>query len=79
MSIKDMPIAFRVDLHKELIVHGIVPSCLTCEHTDVEPKARMHAKIGLPQGELTCGKYNAKPPLQVVASGCVSWVQGIPF
>lgn len=79
MAIKDMPLAFRIELHRELIIHAIVPTCLNCAHTDgaahrvtapVQPKD---------YAPVICEKYKIQPPIQVVMVGCPAWVQGIPF
>lgn len=79
MSIKTMPLEFRIELHKELICHGIIPSCLNCLHTD-RTGVRVAATIKPtdPQNVM-CEKFNCQPPLQIVVCGCPDWIEGIPF
>lgn len=71
--IKDLPIAQRIYLHGELLTHGILPCCMTCQFAKgVYTKER--------DEELACDKANgALPPLDVIIRGCEMWVQDIPF
>lgn len=79
MAIKDMPLDFRIQLHKELITHAIVPTCLNCAHTD-DDAYRVTAPIRPRDfAPVICGKYKVQVPIQVVVVGCADWVQGIPF
>lgn len=79
MSIKEMPLEFRIQLHKELITYGIIPSCLNCIHTDnTGVRVGSTIKATDPQNVM-CEKFKVQPPLQIVACGCPDWVEGIPF
>lgn len=74
-----MPLAQRIELHRELIIHGIVPSCLNCIHTD-HGSVRAGSTIKpTDEKHVTCEKYNMQPPLQIVVCGCPDWAEGIPF
>ena len=74
-----MPLDVRIELHKELVLHAILPSCLNCLHTDRHGVRIMATIKPTDPQDVHCEKYNAKPPLQVIVVGCAGWEQGIPF
>lgn len=79
--IKDFPVAFRVQLHKDLLSSGILPSCINCVSSNTEQVSLLihtAAKISDP-ATFFCNKFNAVPPIRVAVCGCDAWEQGIPF
>ena len=59
-------------LTKKLHANGLVHSCMTCTYF------REHAtENGLPAEQ--CILYGQRPPARVIAYGCESWKDGIPF
>lgn len=54
-----------IQLQNSLIVAGQIPTCTSCEYWD-KPNQK-------------CEKYNMLPPAEVIVTGCVEWVDGIPF
>lgn len=72
----------RIKLHKELIVNGLLPSCLSCEFSDCQqPKVPRIMQPPHPADaqRVYCDRFKAHPPLQVVVAGCPDWEMGIPF
>lgn len=52
-------------LTQKLHAQGLIHSCLTCEHFD--------------EASETCHVYKQRPPARVIAYGCPSWIDDIPF
>lgn len=52
-------------MHDELIDNFIIPTCINCESWDYD---KDH-----------CGKYQQKPPAQIIVKACPEWVPEIPF
>lgn len=77
-SIRQLPIAQRITLHRDLTDGGILPSCSCCEF-NVGPQAKFGHPA--PQGapDTLCTKYNSVPPIDVIVHGCVEWQVHIPF
>jgi hypothetical protein len=59
-------------LHKA----GLIHCCLTCVHFN--ERGSTYAPPGPTPAE-TCTLYNVRPPARVIAYGCESWEDGIPF
>lgn len=79
-TIKEQPIAFRILLHKELIDHGILPSCLNCEHSNTDGKMTVWSPPKPTDPErVGCNLYKQFPPLSVVVVGCENYRQAVPF
>jgi len=53
-------------LHKELVAHYIVRSCLNCENFDKRKE----------QCDLAPGQ---RPPAEILVYGCIKWEMLIPF
>jgi len=52
-------------LTKKLIKERIITTCLNCDNFDKEQEI--------------CKLASQRPPASVIASGCVQWVEGLPF
>ena len=55
----------RAKLHKELIEHHVVRSCLNCENW-----SGLHNE---------CLEFETIPPPEVIVYGCKQWTPAIPF
>jgi hypothetical protein len=72
-------LAVEAKLHEKMIEHGLVPSCINCEHwgenyaPDGVTRPRGKAK------EEICRLYKARPPAETIVLGCTSWVWDLPF
>jgi hypothetical protein len=53
------------EMHKKMVNNGLLPSCINC--------------IEWIKKEEMCGKYNVRPPVEIIVYGCESWDMGIPF
>jgi hypothetical protein len=51
--------------HKEMIDGQIFRSCLNCDHWGSETDM--------------CGKFEVKPPAEVIVFSCPEWFPDIPF
>lgn len=58
-------VEYMLALAKKLHDSNIIACCLTCEHFD-EPAE-------------TCTLYQQRPPARVIAYGCPSWQDEMPF
>lgn len=59
-------------LAKERLIH----SCLTCEHFYEHATTMPGDKVINAE---TCLLYATRPPARVIAFGCDSWTDGVPF
>jgi hypothetical protein len=77
-SIRALPIAARITLHRDLTDGGILPSCSCCEF-NVGPQEKFGNPR--PQGapDTLCTKYGSVPPIDVIVHGCVAWQVHCPF
>lgn len=59
-------------LHQARLIH----CCLTCEHWRDAPDP---AEGTTTPGPEMCRLYQLRPPAKVIAYGCPSWTDGLPF
>jgi hypothetical protein len=62
---RDQKEACMTACHKEMIDGQIFRSCLNCDHWGSETDM--------------CGKFEVKPPAEVIVFSCPEWFPDIPF
>lgn len=65
----------EIKFHQKLIKHGVVPTCINCEHWGMN----QGAVTGKPPKEEVCRLYSMRPPAEVIVFGCPSWEWDLPF
>jgi hypothetical protein len=63
------------NLTQQLSVAGLVHSCMTCRHFNEKSKVLYNPQVPEEQCEL----YSLRPPAKVIAFGCPSWSDDVPF
>ena len=79
MSLLDKPVT-NADVERltmKLHQAGLIHSCLTCGHFAEHGQQGISDQDTFPAEH--CTLYNLHPPARVIAYGCESWQEGLPF